>query len=389
MKPKIAIVGAGPAGSSLAIRLAGDGFPVTLVEREKFPRHKLCGEFISPECLAHFSDLGVLDGMLSAGGDHITETRFFAPSGKNVVVPSAWFGGGGFALSLSRAEMDHRLMLRAREAGVEVLEGTSATGLLQENGAITGITARAKAGETFELNSGLVIDATGRAGILGKFLGKKALPKSRSKFIGFKAHLRNVEMENGRCEIYFFRGGYGGLSFVEKGDANFCFLIKAEAARELNGKTNKIIAEVVFRNTRARNTLKNAARVHDWLAVSVDEFGEKELNPAGNLFTVGDAAAFIDPFTGSGMLMALESAGILANCTGRHYSSPHELSLAYTSLYRQHFAKRLRVCSLLRKAAFLPNLAGSIISALSLSEKAREFLTRSTRPASPVKNNNP
>ena len=84
MTQKIAIAGAGPAGSSLAIRLAEAGFDVTLIEREKFPRHKLCGEFISPECFDHFRELGVLDRMLSAGGDHISETRFYSPSGKNV-----------------------------------------------------------------------------------------------------------------------------------------------------------------------------------------------------------------------------------------------------------------------------------------------------------------
>ena len=75
-RPKITIVGAGPAGSSLAIRLANAGFVVTLIERERFPRHKLCGEFISPECLRHFRELGVLDEMLDADGRRIAETRF-------------------------------------------------------------------------------------------------------------------------------------------------------------------------------------------------------------------------------------------------------------------------------------------------------------------------
>jgi flavin-dependent dehydrogenase len=234
-----------------------------------------------------------------------------------------------------------------------------------------------------------VIDATGRAGTLRKFLGKKAIQRGRSKFIGFKAHLRNVAMERARCEIYFFRGGYGGLSFVENGDANFCFLIKAEAARELNGKTNKIIEEIVFRNARAFETLRNAEPVHDWLAVSVEGFGKKDINPAANLFAVGDAAAFIDPFTGSGMLMALESARLLANCIERHFASPDALTLAYASAYRQLFETRLRVCALMRTAAFLPNLAGGVITILSFSKKAREFLTRATRPASPVEHNKP
>src|SRR5215210_6248074 len=117
-KSKILIVGAGPAGASLAIRLAKENFDVVLIEREKFPRQKLCGEFISPECLAHFRQLGVLDEMLSAGGERILETVFYAPNGNSVSVPSQWFGGGlQGALSLSRAEMDFRLMEKAKNAG--------------------------------------------------------------------------------------------------------------------------------------------------------------------------------------------------------------------------------------------------------------------------------
>ena len=80
-KSQILIIGAGPAGASLAIRLARQNFAVVLIEREKFPRHKLCGEFVSPECLAHFADLDVLDEMISVGGDRISQTIFYAPSG--------------------------------------------------------------------------------------------------------------------------------------------------------------------------------------------------------------------------------------------------------------------------------------------------------------------
>ena len=77
----IVIAGAGPAGSSLAIRLSRLGFTVTLIERYKFPRAKLCGEFISPECLKHFEELGVLDEMLTAGGDRVSETVFYETAG--------------------------------------------------------------------------------------------------------------------------------------------------------------------------------------------------------------------------------------------------------------------------------------------------------------------
>src|SRR5690349_2081238 len=122
----IIIAGAGPAGSTLAIRLCRLGFPVTLIERYKFPRAKLCGEFISPECLAHFDELGVLDEMLAAGGDRIFETVFYETGGRSVTVPSRWFHSDeGFALSLSRARMDEILLNAARQSGADIREETS------------------------------------------------------------------------------------------------------------------------------------------------------------------------------------------------------------------------------------------------------------------------
>jgi flavin-dependent dehydrogenase len=172
-KSEIAIVGGGPAGASLAIRLAREDFEVVLVEREKFPRHKLCGEFISPECFTHFKDLGVLDEMLAVGGDRILETVFYSQTGKNISVPSVWFGGGGQnALGISRAEMDFQLLEKARSLGVRVLEETQVIGLLSENEKVCGITARLENRETIEINADLIIDATGRANVLGKLVDK-------------------------------------------------------------------------------------------------------------------------------------------------------------------------------------------------------------------------
>ena len=393
-KSKIIVVGAGPAGASLAIRLAKSGFEVCLIEREKFPRHKLCGEFISPECLVHFADLGVLDEMLAVGGDRITETVFYAPNGRNVSVPSEWFGNSQGALSISRAEMDFRLLEKARELGVEILEETQVVGVLFENNQVCGVKVKSKNGETSEITADLTIDATGRANILGKFIVKSKNkqiqnPKSKiqNRLVGFKAHLKNVNLEKGRCEIYFFRGGYGGLSFVEDNVANHCFLIKADIVKEI-GQTHLLLEKVIFENKRAFETMKDAAPVFDWLAVSVDGFGIKNLNPAKNLFAIGDAAAFIDPFTGSGMLMALESAEILAQIIADTSFSSEIMAENYHLAYRKKFQRRLRICHLMRHAAFLPKVAKSVISALSLSRTARELLARATRQNTILKTKN-
>ena len=390
-KSNITIVGAGPSGASLAIRLAKANFSVVLVEREKFPRHKLCGEFISPECLAHFAELDVLDEMLEVGGYRITETVFYAPDGKSVSVPSRWFGGE--ALSISRAEMDFCLIKKAREVGVKVLEETQVTGIMFENDEICGVKVRTKEGSTQEISADLTIDATGRANVLTRLAEKTFLTQrtknkeQRLKLVGFKTHLENVNLEKGVCEIYFFRGGYGGLSFVENNRANHCFLIRAETVKEFAGDADKILEKVIFQNKRAREAMCEAKPMFDWLAVSVNGFGRKNLYPAKNLFTVGDAAAFIDPFTGSGMLMALESAEILARSISGNALSSNKIAEDYKILHHQKFQKRMRVCSIMRRAAFVPNFAKIAISALSLSRAAREILARSTRQTFSINKN--
>ncbi len=381
-KSKIVIAGAGPAGASLAIRLAMSGIETVLIERESFPRQKLCGEFISPECLSHFASLGVLDAMLAAGGDRILESRFFETGGKSVSVPSRWFGQGDFALSLSRAEMDNQLLNRAREVGVAVLEGTAITGVESVEGRVIGVRTRAAGGDISNVYADLFVDATGRSRILAKLVEKKreVAPRHiKPELVGFKAHLRGVDMDIGFCEIYSFPGGYAGLSHVENGLFNLCFLIKAATVRSIGGDAVELVEQVVTRNKRAAVTLRNAAAIGDWLAVSIDSFGRKNRTPATNLFTVGDAAAFIDPFTGSGMVMAFESSAVLAHAITSNSASGEQIAREYQSAYKNKFAHRLRVCSLLRHTAFMPSVATAVVSLLSGSVSARRYLVRATR----------
>ena len=382
MKSNIAIVGAGPAGSSLAIRLAGKGFTVTLIEREKFPRHKLCGEFISPECLSHFADLGVLDKMIAAGGDRVSETSFYAPGGKSVTIPSSFFSGGN-ALSLSRAEMDLRLMERAKETGVEVLENAAVTELLFDGEKIKGVRARLGLAESVSINADVVVDATGRTAVLSRLLAKSIARNAevsvKPGFVGFKAHLRNVNLQTGRCEIYAFRGGYGGITHIEDDKVNLCFLIKADIVRNFKGNADEIVRRIVMRNVRAAKALADSELAAEWLAVAVSGFGRKQLSPAPGLFTVGDSAAFIDPFTGSGMLLALESSELLAEAIFANAGSPALIAKKYERDYRMRFGTRLRMASLLRQAAFVPAIATAAIRFAGASVLIAELLARFTR----------
>src|SRR5687768_3314214 len=105
----VIIAGAGPAGSSAAIHLAKHDLRVLLLEQKQFPRPKVCGEFISPECFRHFESLGVADAMMWSKPATISRTVFYSSRGHRILVPSNWFGGGA-ALGLSRATMDNNLL---------------------------------------------------------------------------------------------------------------------------------------------------------------------------------------------------------------------------------------------------------------------------------------
>src|SRR5437899_5845565 len=135
----VIIAGGGPAGASAAIHLAARGARVLLAERKKFPRAKLCGELISPECALHFERLGVADRMLAARPASLTKTVFYSRNGKSVTVPSAWFGAGGIALGLSRAEMDERLLRRASDVGVDVIEDAHVDNLRFDQEKVCGV----------------------------------------------------------------------------------------------------------------------------------------------------------------------------------------------------------------------------------------------------------
>ncbi|HNU07787.1 MAG TPA: FAD-dependent monooxygenase [Pyrinomonadaceae bacterium] len=377
-KSRVVIAGAGPAGSSLAIRLAKAGFEVVLIEREKFPRHKLCGEFVSPECIRHFNDLGVGGQMLDAAGDRIVATNFYSQSGRSVSVPSEWLGGDS-ALGISRDVMDATLIEEARRAGAEVFEETSLVEVERDGDRVGQLSVRTADGSRRTIGGDLFVDATGRSCVLANLVRRKISGRSGTvhperRYIGFKAHLENVDLEPGVCEIYLFDGGYGGLNFVGNGVANHCFLVTSETFKAA-GSVSCLLDEVVYRNPRARKAMENSRPLFDWLAVSVGRFGRKELTPTANLFTVGDSAAFIDPFTGSGMLLALESAELLADAI----VGGHDIGAVYTRTYEARFAGRLRVSGLLRGAASWPRAASGLIASLSASRSILRRIARATR----------
>ena len=380
----VAIAGGGPAGTSAAIHLAQLGFRVLLAEQKKFPRAKLCGEFISPECLRHFEQLGVARDIAAAGGASLTETTFYSRGGKKVTVPTNWFENGWTAIGLSRAEMDLRLLERAKEVGVNVLEEAQVLDPILNNQRAIGMQIRWR-DQVHDCFAPLVIDATGRARLLARRIHKAGQHPQRARFVAFKAHLRNARVATGACEIYFYPGGYGGLNNIEGDVSNLCFIVAANQVRRTGSNMQQLLETTLMKNSRAAFTLRDTEVVTDWLSVALEGFGSHKLVPAPGLLVIGDAAAFNDPFTGSGMLMALESGAILAQSVGTFTdlltdeSSFSELARRYRSNYAATFNSRLRVSGWLRRAAFVPRLAETAILFFGLSDSMRRKVAQATR----------
>jgi flavin-dependent dehydrogenase len=240
--------------------------------------------------------------------------------------------------------------------------------------------------EEQEFRSLVTFDATGRARALAR--GVKARDSRRARLVAFKAHLENAGCAEGACEIYFFPGGYGGLSRVEGGLSNLCFIASARDVRGCRSDPETVLRRIVMQNPRAALTLAEARPCTPWLAVAIESFGRREVAPVEGLIALGDAASFIDPFTGSGILMALESGELAAAVLGRwlpslrREESCHAFTQAYRSSYDGRFKARLRLCAWLRRLLLAPHVTfDAALGLLGASERLRRGLARATRRA--------
>jgi menaquinone-9 beta-reductase len=373
----VLIAGGGPAGSSAAIRLAGAGLQVLLVERSKFPRQKLCGEFVSPECLTHFEELGITTDIASAGAVPINRTVFYSKRGSRTSIDNDWFANGTSAVGISRAEMDLKLLQRARTLGAEVLEDTVVTGLLRSDGRVRGLTLRNSTQDEISVAGRYIIDATGRRSLIRM----EGSTRERAKLVGLKTHLRGASIETGACEIYSYTGGYGGCNEVENGLFNVCYIVRAEDIRASGSDLDRVMQWTLCTNRRAAKALDNCSREEPWLSVPIERFGRGECTPAPGLLAVGDAASFMDPFTGSGILLGLQSSQIAAEVIVQNFSADRQTMIGseYARRYAAAFDKRLKISSVLRYAAFMPNAAEAAIQILKLSPGLGKVLARSTR----------
>jgi menaquinone-9 beta-reductase len=372
MEYDVIVIGAGPAGSTVSTLLARAGLRVLLLEKSRFPREKLCGEFITPDCLNVFDRLGVSERMVDAGARVIHQWTLFDPDGRGVDVPMEWIADGHrHAIGISRARMDLILLECARQAGVDTREGFHVSPrLLRETGRGNDrifIEGRAD-GETVErFSAPLALDASGRNGVFSNQNARQTSLLGGSRLFGCKVHMRAVEGMSGLGELFFYKDGYGGLCDVENDRTNLCFITTEATLREARGDREKLLDLTMRTNPAASRRLRDAVIDGEWVGTGPLTYGRRR--PIPGLISIGDAGAFIDPFTGSGILLALRSAELAAEVIRRAFSEDVKdagaITKRYCRLHRERFAWRFRACSLLRAAAFNSTARNFLVSLLT------------------------
>lgn len=309
----IAIIGAGPAGSAAAITAARAGQRVLLLDKNDFPRHKVCGEFVS------FESTRLLQSLLShdvEGFPRIQQVRLFR--GDDVYQGSL----RAAALSISRYELDAMLVDAARMSGAELRTGCRVLAVAQQN---DGFAIESDHGE---FRARHLVNASGRWSELRQ---DRSLPDER--WIGIKQHFAETEPP-ASTDLYFFTGGYCGVQPIGADRVNVSALVKAQVARTMG--------EVITRSPALTHRSFGWRPVTEPITTAPIVFGPPEPVSRG-MANVGDAAAFIDPFLGDGIAIALQTGALGARCL------VHGGVKRYKDEYMRWIAPALRRAALLRK----------------------------------------
>ncbi|AXC49478.1 FAD-dependent oxidoreductase [Paracoccus suum] len=291
--PSVLVIGGGLAGAAAATHLARAGCEVLLLERERGPHDKVCGEFLSFEAQDELRDLGV--DLQALGAVPINRVAL-AYKQAETATPLDFTG-----LSLSRRVLDEAVLARAIAAGAQVRRGVRATTLERSGG---GWSVTTDTGETIKAQA--VFLATGKHDLRGWRRPSGPQPD----LLGFKIYWRLA----GPCslgstvELHLFPSGYAGLQMVEGGRANLCLVVHKAAFAALGGKWEALVTHLRETCPSLAARLSGAAPcLPRPLAIAAIPYGLVQRHSEG-VWRLGDQAAVIPSFTGEGMSLALHSA---------------------------------------------------------------------------------
>jgi flavin-dependent dehydrogenase len=327
----ITIIGGGLAGLTAAIHLSKVGLKVVLIEKSEYPKHKVCGEYISNEVISYFDWLSLTISELNPTS--ISKLHFSTASGKSIYcdLPLGGFG-------ISRFALDSFLFKKALEMGCEVIQD-NVESITFENNNFTIATSNNRV-----LNSEIVIGAFGKRSNIDLKLNRNFIQK-KSYWLAVKAHYSG-DFPNDLVGLHNFEGGYCGVSKVENDAINICYLASYKTFKNYKN-IEEYQNQVVAKNPHLDFILKKSKLLFEKpLTISQISFDKKE-TVKNHILMIGDTAGLIHPLCGNGMAMAIHSAQIASQLIIKYYNgeveSRSELEKKYIKEWNSNFKERLRM----------------------------------------------
>lgn len=330
----VTIIGGGLAGLCLSVQLAKAGLSVVLLEKEKYPFHKVCGEYISMESWDFLERLGV--DLSSMHLPLITNLIVSAPNGKMIRhrLPLGGFG-------ISRYKLDALLAGIAADSGVQVMEESKVTNIDSGDAEFS-----IKAGD-LEIHSGLCAGSFGKRSNLDikwkrPFVQNK--PDKLNNYIAVKYHVRYPLPEN-TIALHNFKNGYCGISTIEDGKNCLCYLTTAENLHRNKNSIEKLEENILFQNPELLKIFKTAEILYDKPEIISQISFEKKSLVENHILMLGDAAGMITPLCGNGMSMAMHGSKIAAELMIDFFNrkiTRQEMENQYEKKWNHEFASRLR-----------------------------------------------
>ncbi|WP_067031775.1 NAD(P)/FAD-dependent oxidoreductase [Allomuricauda sp. CP2A] len=327
----VIIIGGGLAGLTSAIHLAQNDFKVLLIEKNSFPKHKVCGEYVSNEVLPYLEYLGF--NPFEFGAKRITNFELTTHNNKTIQTELPL---GGFGMS--RYQMDFQLYKLALRQGVSVVKDTVDDVIFEHDV----FSVQTKSGQSF--TSKITIGAFGKRSNLDTKLQRSFITE-KSPYLGVKIHVSGDFPEN-KVALHNFKGGYCGVSKVENDHINLCYITNYKAFKRYKD-IDAFQNDVIFKNLALKELFQNSNAEFDKpLTISQISFATK--NPIENhMIMCGDSAGMIHPLCGNGMAMAIRSAqlasGLIIDYLQNKIDTRAALERKYAKVWNKTFSLRLKV----------------------------------------------
>ncbi len=324
-KPSVFINGAGLAGSACAIRLRQLGHSVVLIDQAKFPREKLCGEFLGPDAMPLLKKLGLLEAVLEQCTMKTNLVNIYSQDGKGLLVNLSWLRSDyPYALATPRSTLDLIFLRHAQTLGASVKEEHRIEEYsyqvhnnqfeLLVNSCVLSSQAQCL------LGSEILVDAAGRNSHLSK-RGKKETelpedcPDTRGNLIiephvGVQSHV-SLKCSSPELNMYFFPGGYGGIQPITADTANICLWVKPELAKIATKDFYAFLDASIGQNSAFQMFSRSIQCQGPIKTVGGIQALHKKRAVSQSILSIGDALLTVEPFSGFGMVHALKT-GILA-----------------------------------------------------------------------------